>query len=458
MAEQQPQGVKSTVSGWIKALLTSVVGLVSGAILMYLTPLVNNVIKPAKPIANFAVQTTGLTVQFNNRSTGGTQGWWDFGDGTALEPFDPKAETIKHDYVKPGTYQVKLALQNLLGEESERVAPVTLDAMNSTAPVIDHFELKPFSPGEQVPAVYALHSKVKNAQYCILCCGDDRPIEVIEAGNQDRYVMFKEMGAYTVRLAAVNGKQLVEKSHTVFVNPSEGLAPMAKLQVTYEAVKVERFTRDWRIACDWPAGTKENVVPIRKERPAYSGALITSAELVNKVERNTPVRNVKVEIAPDKSKIILTGELVKPSGLLASRTPPNWLAEVKVTMERRSPPMTVNRGDIMLAVNLGGTTMLPLQPMEEGWDVVRKSVNVELWDGSRKVWGSGHPVTKAKVTLKNQPYLVTTIPQNDGVLLKVEGQTLSAIPRLDVPPTPVGPLIRPASFETNPLIKLRPKK
>ena len=94
MDEEKSAGIKGTLSGWIKAVLTSIVGLVSGALLMYLTPLVNNAIKPAKPLANFAAQLNGLNVNFSNRSTGAVQGWWDFGDGTALEPFDPKVEIV----------------------------------------------------------------------------------------------------------------------------------------------------------------------------------------------------------------------------------------------------------------------------------------------------------------------------------------------------------------------------
>ena len=72
MAEEKPAG---KLSGWVKAMLTSVLGIMSGAALMYLTPLVNNVIKPAKPVPNFAQQTNNLTVTFNNRSTGGRPGF-----------------------------------------------------------------------------------------------------------------------------------------------------------------------------------------------------------------------------------------------------------------------------------------------------------------------------------------------------------------------------------------------
>ena len=140
MSEEKPEGGKSALGGWVKAGVTSVVGLVSGACLMYLTPLVNNVIKPPKPVANFAAQANGLAVEINNRSTGGLQGWWDFGDGTALEPFDPKVDIVKHNYPKPGTYNVKLTLTNLIGEEADRTAAVSLDATAIPQPEIALFD------------------------------------------------------------------------------------------------------------------------------------------------------------------------------------------------------------------------------------------------------------------------------------------------------------------------------
>ncbi|MSQ93358.1 MAG: PKD domain-containing protein [Gemmataceae bacterium] len=454
MSEEKPEGVKKTLSGWLKAAITSVVGLVSGAVIMYLTPVVNNVIKPAKPVANFATHATDLTVEFNNRSTGAVLGWWDFGDGTALEPFDPKTENLKHVYPKAGTYTVKLALQNLLGDASERSTSVVIEADSALKPEIETFELKPFTPGECAPAIYKLISKTKLANYCILSVGDDRPMEIIDgAGDQVRYVAFKEMGAYTVRLAAVNGRDVVEKTKTVYVGGSDGSEPTAKLAVTYEAVRVQRFEREVRIYCGWHPDAKENVLAVRKERPIESGCTIVSVELVNKNDKNALARKFEVQPSPDKSKIILTGELVKPSGLLTPKTaPPHWVAQVKVVMERRSPLEIINRGEVMMAVNPGTTTKIPMQPLEPGYDIIRKHVNLELWDSGRKVWEGSKAVTNAKVMLKNQPCLVTAIPQADGMLLKIDAGNVGTVTIPTTPSLPVGPVIRPTGFERNPLL------
>src|SRR4051794_21433552 len=92
----------SRLFGWIRAGVVSLFGLVSGAALMYFTPLVDRFIKPGKPVANFQYEADGLKVAFHNRASGGADGWWDFGDGSALEPFSPTQETVTHTFVRPG--------------------------------------------------------------------------------------------------------------------------------------------------------------------------------------------------------------------------------------------------------------------------------------------------------------------------------------------------------------------
>src|SRR5439155_6130134 len=101
-------------------------------------------------------------------STGGVHGWWDFGDGSALEPFDPKIDFVKHSYARPGNYSVKLTLQNLIGDENERSAPVAVDPETAAKPEIAEFELKSKTPGDRAPALFRLKAKIKGAVQCIL--------------------------------------------------------------------------------------------------------------------------------------------------------------------------------------------------------------------------------------------------------------------------------------------------
>ena len=70
MSEEKPKRV-----GWFKAAIGAMVGLMSGAVGMYVSPLIDRVVKPSKPLANFAVETDGLTATFHNRYAG--EGWWD---------------------------------------------------------------------------------------------------------------------------------------------------------------------------------------------------------------------------------------------------------------------------------------------------------------------------------------------------------------------------------------------
>ncbi len=99
MAEKQPAG--SRLGGWIKTLLGTLGGLVSGAALTYVTPLVDRAVKPPPPVANFKVDCDGFSARFQNLSTGG-QGWWDFGDGTPLEPVLPDVPYVPHTYAHAG--------------------------------------------------------------------------------------------------------------------------------------------------------------------------------------------------------------------------------------------------------------------------------------------------------------------------------------------------------------------
>ena len=108
--------------------------------MMYLSVIVDTVVKPSKPVANFAVAADGLTVTCQNHASG-ESGWWDFGDGTPLEPFDAGQPTVAHTYPKPGTYTVKLTVRNFLVEENTRAVPVDLSAAAPQTPAAEHHRL-----------------------------------------------------------------------------------------------------------------------------------------------------------------------------------------------------------------------------------------------------------------------------------------------------------------------------
>ena len=126
-----------------------------------------------------------------------------------------------------------------------------------------------------------------------------------------------------------------------------------------------------------------------------------------------------------------------------------------------------------MAVPLNSAIKIPLQPLDDSWEIVSKQVNLDLLDGNVKVWSGNQPAARAQVFLNKQTCYVTVVPQSDSFILKVEGTAAPACRyRLSARPTPIaaptptpiaatpeprpGPYIRPASFERNPLLPARP--
>ena len=314
MAEERP----SRIRAWIKAGITSLMGLCSGAILMYVSPLVTTAIKPGKPLANFGQTAQGLTVTFQNRATGASDGWWDFGDGSPLEPFSANQETLTHTYSHAGAYNVKLSLRNFLGDEQDRAVTVNLDPnLAAAAPAIDAFTVEPLTPDITAPATIRVSSQIRNADLCIWSLGEDRPLELSTdtSPNQERYVTLKEPGYYTVRLVAVSGKTTVEKSKVVLVNVGAGGSATASLQVSFEAEQVKRLVKEVNLHTAFPAERTEQSFwfSVSHGEPGYQ---IVDAKFAGPV-KDASVKSPVLTIAPDKSKVTLTGELVKPGGIMA---------------------------------------------------------------------------------------------------------------------------------------------
>jgi hypothetical protein len=126
MAEKEEE-VPAKKGGWWKGILGAVGGMLSGVVVMYLTPWVDKVVKPPAPVANFSVEYDGATAQFQNQSQPRGEGWWDFGDGSPLVPVSTDTEFLKHTYPRPGDYNVKLAIHNVLGEANDRSVPIHID-------------------------------------------------------------------------------------------------------------------------------------------------------------------------------------------------------------------------------------------------------------------------------------------------------------------------------------------
>ncbi len=415
MAEEK---APSKISGWIKAVMTSIMGLLSGAVLMYVSPLVTNVIKPAKPVANFGQQVQGLTVTFQNRSTGASEGWWDFGDGSPLEPFAANQDKITHIYSRPITYNVKLSLHNFLGEENERVSTVSLGDGSDNGPVIEAFKVDTIKP--DAPATFKVASQIKNAELCIWSLGSDRPMEVStdNSTNQERYVTIKDAGFYTLKLVAYSGKHTVEKSETVFVDVGNSASPSALLQVTFQATHVDRLTKEVNLNAVFPSDRKEHFFPftLTHTEPGYQ---IVDAKFARPVN-DAAVKDPQLAISPDKSKVILNGELVKPGGIMAwqkNPVPVSWTPTVALTLEHRQDPVMKTMEPVVASLSVPGKTLLPMPKLSKRWESKGATINLELHDGATVVQKFYTLPANDVVRFKNHPYHFTATVGTDGVHL-----------------------------------------
>jgi hypothetical protein len=305
MSNPAPQAQTPKKSGgWIKAGVIGVLGLGGGIAGTYATAVVNQVVKPAKPVANFSVAADGLTVTCQNRATG-ESGWWDFGDGTALEPFAADAP-VTHTYAKPGGYAVKLTVRNFLGEENERSVPVEVATgpKELPAPLISGFAVQSVSPVAYAPATYRVTADVVNADHTVWDFGDGR-VEVAGGGKIDRMVTFDRPGAFPLVLVAHNDKQAVKQAGAVKVETPPVGSVTAVLKVTDTGSQVARHTRTESVAIPVPAGkaAQPNFTRTVQARP---GSTIADADPARPSVAG--VKNLKVTVAADKRSVIVSGE------------------------------------------------------------------------------------------------------------------------------------------------------
>lgn len=351
-------------SGWMKAGILGLLGLTGGVGGTYFTAVVDRVVKPSKPVSNFAVTADGLNVTCDNRASG-ESGWWDFGDGSPLEPFAPD-QPMKHTYAKPGTYSVKLIVRNYFGDENDRTVPVEVGTASASkdapAPTIAAFAVQPLSPAAVAPATFRVTADVVNAGSCVWDYGDGR-VEVTEAGKIDRLVTFEKPGTFAVSLVAHNGKTGAKQSAPVKVDaPREG-STMAVLRVTDTASTLDRATTTEAVAVPLPA---DKSASFTKTVQARAGFALVSAEPV------TPpasVKNLKAMIAADKRSLTLTGEWagdLKTTNKAAGGS--DALVRLKLVQERtvaQQPVVTMVTGTFT-TFGQGLRADLPLPPAPVG--------------------------------------------------------------------------------------------
>jgi hypothetical protein len=414
---------KSTISGKMgskfKTLCGTLAGLLSGAFMMYVSPLITKVIEPAKPVANFGIEANGMTVTFYNQSTGGSEGWLDYGDGSPLEPVSAKQMTLTHTYLNPDSYLAKLTWRNLLGDENERSVKIELEKPKTEPPAIVALEANPICPGAYAPATFHVVTKLKNAQLSVWDCGDDRKLEFASENldNLDRLVTFQRAGGYMVKVAAVNGEQAVERSTIVYVDePPPGMIT-AILTLSDQGTRVDKLESTVAVATSFPVYSKEDAYRFDRQVPAKPGYSITDAKM--EIVNNQGVRNLDMKIAPDKQSIHVTGELVKESGLFKRSTPPpSLLVRVKMTQEREVPD---KRAPVALTgtIPAPGSILVSLPPLPATWINAQRQLKLELREGDRVAWQEAPLPRNAPVTLQNRHLSLTATPQDSQVRVEL---------------------------------------
>lgn len=415
-ADAQP---KSLLGRLFKSTFGTLAGLLSGAAMMYLSPLLDKVIKPAKPVANFAVDHNGTTVTFYNHSSGTGDGWLDFGDGSPLEPISPKQSVLTHTYPKADSYFAKLTWRNLLGDENERTVKIDLDPPKTDPPAVVSLEAIPLTPGGYAPATFRLLGKTKNAKLCVWDPGDERKLEFSTEAtdNQDRLITFPKAGGYVIKLAAVNGEQAAEKTTIVNVDEPPAHCCTAVVTVTDQGTRVDRVEKTIPVTANFPPNARDNTYHFERQVPAWRGFQIQDAKLV--VVNECGSRNLEVKVAPDRQSVLVSGDLVKDGGLLnRNAPPPSAVVQVVLTLERRAvvkrPPIPVTG-----MLSAPGSLVVALPGFPPNWTNQQRQLQVELRDGDKVVWQGPQMPQGAVVTLQNHSCSLTATPQGNQIRIDV---------------------------------------
>ncbi len=353
-----------------KTVAGGILGLFSGAAAMYATAVFNTVVKPNPPVANFAVSTEGLSATCQNHAVGKT-GWWDYGDGSPLEAFDPNQPSTSHAYPKPGNYSIKLIVRNFMMEESERSVPVDLTTPSQVlAPIVSGLQIEAIGSQSVAPAAFRIRGESKNTERVILDLGDRLEVNT-ETGPFERLVVFEKPGQYPIQLIGHTGKQAVKQSAMVTVTAPKTGSVSVVLKVTDAGVRVDKHTFTETVPITAPAkGTKaiERVIPSR------AGYAITMAS-IGKVTTAT-IQNLKVEVAADKRSAKVTGDWAGPD---AEAIVPVIIVGEKTTAVAMTPETVAAAFSSMGSQS---TVTLPLPPQPRNVAGVQRKLALEFREAS----------------------------------------------------------------------------
>jgi hypothetical protein len=437
MADVAPAEPAKKGFSLFKPVAGGLAGLVAGIVGMYSTAIVNSVAKPAKPLANFSVSAEGLNVNCQNHATGDS-GWWDFGDGTPLEPFDATQPAQTHTYTKAGSYTVKLTVRNFLSEENERTVPVDLHAGTASAPAtmptISKFSVEAIGGATVSPATFRVKGEVQNAERVIWDLGGEK-LEVTDSnGAFEKLIVFEHPGSFPIQLTGLTDHTAVKQATMVTVTQSR-IGSLAVLVRTSD-IGNRLFRKDFpeMVALPLPPkGAKQ--MTFEKTVNARLGFDVIEAKLGKAA--TGAVKNLKIEVAADRKSAKLSGEFTA-TGESATKASggsdamiPVVLTQEKTTAENMggnsmAVPFTFDAGGTGNGA-MTATVTLPPAPLGV-LNVLRKlefQIREVAPDGRTAIIGSVPdmklPLRGSITTKSEKTYIVEAELQREGqirVLLK----------------------------------------
>lgn len=411
MAEQK------SLRGWFKTILGTVAGLASGAAAMYLSPLVNGIIKPGKPLANFAVETDGLTATFHNRYSG--EGWWDFGDGSPLEPATISQDSVTHTYPKAGAYPAKLIVRNYVGEEHERSVSldVTVASQTVVQPAITALEAVPITSDRTAPATFRIVAQTTNAERCLWDFGGDKPLEVAteSLARQERFITFATPGTHVIQAVALSGNNAVRRTVTVQVEQQRSDTLVAKLKVTDRGTRSEKRQQTESVPITLTKQSGSSVAIDRKVSARY-GATIRDAQIA---ATDPAFKNLKAVISPDRRSVQLTGSLSPTSAMMQAPNPPS--IPLVLTCERHSK-MLAAPVEVTASVTIPGTVSLPLPPLPADGAQAQRSLVLELHSAGGQTWQQPLPSSATPLDFGNKRFAISTAANDREVRIDITAQ------------------------------------
>jgi len=373
--EVAKKGITGHVGGWIKGILGLFVGVGSGVVVMYSNAIVNSVVKPTRPVANFAVSADGLTVSCANHATGDS-GWWDFGDGSTLDPFDAGQQTQTHTYAKLGTYSVKLTVRNFMMEENERAVPVDLTTPPKTLPPeISALKVEPLGNSAVAPAGFRISGDVQNAERLIFDLGGDSlPVVETQSGRFEKFVVFDKPGVQMIRLMGLTGTTAVKREASVTVTAAPRGSVSVVVKVTDSGTQVEKRNATSTVSIPLPKKGEA-----RFERPVSAEPGFTIAD--GQVAKPDPavVKNVKLELQPDRKSGKLVGDWAATGEALA-KAAKNADVMLPLTLSlERSVPVTLPTETLSAVVGAGSqVTAIGLPPRRLGLQNPQRKLELQI--------------------------------------------------------------------------------